>query len=164
MIPQEIAEKIKLVSKLEDVIDDLHQAGRQQFTTCPKCGKIDVKKKKGLMFNPSKQIAKCFSCDFSVTSAASYLMEVRGMKYPEALAHLAGIHHIEIETDEDRQARLSNDREARKEKKTFTFCDRQLRHSGLTSEDVEIEFEKDNATHRRPAFMSGTRDQYGVVV
>lgn len=161
MIPSEIAEKIKTVSRLEDVLEDLHQAGRQLFTKCPKCGKIDVKKKKGLMFNPSKQIAKCFSCDFSCASAVSYLMEVGGLKYPEALAHLAGIHHIEIESDEARQARLAIDREARKEKKTFSFCDRQLRDSGLTSEDVEIEFEKDNATHRRPAFLSGTRDQYG---
>jgi hypothetical protein len=161
VIPESIAEKIKAIARLEDVLTDMQPAGRQFYTACPSCGKIDVKKKKGLMFNPSKQIAKCWSCDWGTNNPVKYLMDIKGMKYPEALEHLAGIHNIELESDEDRKARLAHDRESQKERRLQTFSDRQLRDSGLTSEDVEIEFEKDNATHRRPAFMSGTRDQYG---
>lgn len=164
MIPENIAEQIKSTSRLEDVLENLRKSGSQQYTECPKCGKFDEKKKKGLIFNPSKQIAKCYSCDWGTNNAVKYLMDVKGMKYPEALAHLAGIHSIEIESDQDRKKRLAYERQTRKNKKTLSFCDRQLRDSGLSSEDVEIEFLKDKAIHRRPAFVSGTRDQYGKIV
>lgn len=161
MIPKTIADKIKAASRLEDVLENLSKSGSQQYTKCPKCEKLDTKKKKGLMFNSTKQIAKCYSCDWGTNNAVKYLMDVNGMKYPEALAHLAGIHNIEIENEEDRKKRLAYDRQARKNKKVLTFCDRQLRDSGLTSEDVEIEFIQDKAITRRASFKSGTRDQYG---
>ncbi len=162
MIPEHITNKIKSASSLNDVLEGLQKSGRQQYTKCPKCGKVDHKKRKGLMYSETKQIAKCYSCDWGCNNAIKYLMDVNGMKYPEALSHLAGIHHIELESDEDRKKRLAYERQSRVNKKTLTFCDRQLRDSGLTADDVDIEFiGEDKAIHRRPAFKSGTRDQYG---
>ncbi len=162
MIPENIADKIKSASRLEDVITDLKKSGKEYYTKCPKCEKLDTRKKKGLMVDTTKQICKCFSCGWGTNNAVTYLMETEGKKYPEALAHLAGIHNIEIESKEDRNKRLEHERQTRKQKKILTFCDRQLRDSGLTPEDVEIEFiGEDKAVHRRPAFVSGTRDQYG---
>lgn len=167
MIPENIANKIKDTSKLEDVLTGLERSGRQFYTRCPKCGHIDTKKKKGLMFNPSKQIAKCYHCDWGCNHPVKYLMDVDGMKYPEALAKLAEIHHIDIEEDSKRDDRLEYEarskKKSRKDKKMDNFCERQLTESGLTSEDVEVEFSEDNGKtiRRRPTFLSGTRDQYG---
>ena len=45
MISKEIAEKIKSVSRLEDVMDNLQKSGKQLYTTCPKCEKLDTRKK-----------------------------------------------------------------------------------------------------------------------
>ncbi len=167
MIPKEIADKIKAVSKLEDVISDLRKSGKEFYTKCPKCGKLDLKKKKGLMVDTSKQICKCFSCDFGTNNAVTYLMETEGINYPDALTRLAEIHHIDIETENDRKDRLKREKELkrqqRKNKQTATFCNRQLKDSGLEHDDIEVEvIEDDSKTiKKRPAFLSGTRDQYG---
>lgn len=167
MISKETAEKIKAVSRLEDVLTDLEKAGKGFFTQCPKCGKFDLKKKKGLMFDPEKQIAKCFSCDFGTNNAITFLMETEGITYPDALTHLAEIHHIDIEAEDDRAERLRYERELkrqrRKEKQTETFADRQLKESGLEPEDIEAETAEDDGKtlRKRLPFISGTRDQYG---
>lgn len=166
MIQPEIAEKIKAVSRLEDVIGNLRKSGKDLYTTCPKCGKIDTKKKKGLMLDPSKQICKCFSCGWGTNNPVSYLVEIEGMKYPEALARLAGIHGIDIEADDNRLERLEYERklkrDRRKEKVSESFCDRQLAGSGLEPEDVQYEYTDNEGTIQRGlSFISGTRDQYG---
>ncbi len=166
MIQPEIIEKIKALSRLEDVIEGLKRSGKQLYTSCPKCGKIDNKKRKGLMLDPSKQICKCFSCGWGTNNPITFLMETEGINYQEALGILANIHNIDLENNDDRETRLNYERElkrkARAEKIVETFADRQLRESGLCTEDVEVEFsEADGSLHRRPAFLSGTRDQYG---
>lgn len=163
MIPQEIADKIKSVSRLEDVIPDLKKSGRiNLYTKCPKCGKYDAKKKKGLMLNPETQICKCFSCDFGTNNAVTYLMKTEGMTYPDALTRLAEIHHINIEAEDARLERLNYEREKkrqrRKTKQTETFADRQMKESGLEPEDIEAEVIEDDGKviRKRPAFVSGT--------
>ncbi|MDD2353414.1 MAG: CHC2 zinc finger domain-containing protein, partial [Atribacterota bacterium] len=148
MIPKEIADKIKAVSKLEDVISDLRKSGKEFYTKCPKCGKLDVKKKKGLMVDTSKQICKCFSCDFGTNNAVTYLMETEGINYPDALTRLAEIHNIDIETENDRKERLKREKELkrqqRKNNQTATFCNRQLKDSGLEHDDIEVEVIEDD--------------------
>lgn len=169
-IPKELAQRILDASRLEDVLTGLNKSGKDEYTRCPKCGKIDEKKKKGLMFNRSKQIAKCFHCDWGCNSAAKYLMEVDGLKYPQALEKLAAMHGIDVEDEDKRKERMQYEAEKKRQssgdKKQETFADRQLRESGLTYEDVSVEITEDNGqkvTHR-PAFISGTRNQYGEVL
>lgn len=163
IIPQETAERIKSVSRLEDVIPGLQKAGRSFYARCPKCGQLDEKKKKGLMLNPVRQIAKCFSCGFGVNNAIGYLMEASGLTYPAALEQLAAIHAIDIESPDNRSERLEHERRLI-EKKRETFRDRQLTGSGLTEEDI-IAVTLDDAGVQKhvPAFRSGTRDQYGTI-
>ncbi len=167
MIPKEIADKIKQISRLEDVIPQLNKAGKEFYTKCPRCGKFDTKKKKGLMVDTTKQICKCFSCDFGTNSPVTFLMETEGIKYTEALSRLAGIHNIDIENEQKCKQRLAYEnelnRQKRKYKKVETFCDKQMKESGLDPEDTEVEVIEDNGKtlKKRPAFISGTRDQYG---
>lgn len=171
-IPTELAERINNASKLEDVLTGLEKSGSQEYTKCPKCGKIDVKKKKGLMFNRSKQIVKCFHCDWGCNSAAKYLMEVDGLKYPEALEQLANMHGIDVEDEAKRKERLQYEaekkRQGSKDKKQENFADRQLRESGLTYDDVSVEITEDTPGGQkvtsRLSFLSGTKTQYGEVV
>ncbi|MGV8094485.1 MAG: CHC2 zinc finger domain-containing protein [Mangrovibacterium sp.] len=169
MIPKEITEKILAVSKLEDVIPDLKKSGKELYTKCPKCGKLDTKKKKGLMLDPARQIAKCFSCGWGTNSAANYLVEVEGIKFPQALEKLAAIHGIDVENEDKRKERLQYEAEKKrqksKDKKLETFADRQLAESGLTYDDVTVEIIEDGGQKivQRPSFLSGTKTQYGEV-
>jgi hypothetical protein len=161
MIPTETVEKIKAASRLEDVIPGLQKSGRSLYARCPKCGALDERKKKGLMLNPGRQIAKCFSCGFGVNNALTYLKEAEGMTYPQALEKLAGIHSIDIEAGDDWKERLEYERRLN-ERKRESFCDRQLTSSGLTPADVTPLVQDEQGSEREAVtFRSGTRDQYG---
>jgi DNA primase len=151
MIPKDVADKIKTVSKLEDVIPNLRKSGKDLYIKCPKCGKLDTKKKKGLMVNTTKQIAKCFSCDWGTNNAVTYLMDTEALNYPDALIHLAEMYYIDIEEDQNRQERLHYEekeikRQRRKNKKIQTFCDKQMKESGLEPIDTEVNGNKYNGT------------------
>jgi hypothetical protein len=41
---------------------------------CPNCGAVDHRKKTGMLYDPVKEIAKCFHCGFGAGSAVTWLM------------------------------------------------------------------------------------------
>lgn len=164
MINETTIIRIKETADLKDVINDfqtLHPSGNTFYTKCPACDKEG--KNKGLIINPSKKIAKCFTCGFGLNSAVTYLMTSQNMSFPEALRHLA--HKYNIELDEDRPvATPKKKKKSLKNQKSFAF--HQLAESGLTFEDVMAEvLENDEAkTYRKTQVMrSGTRDQYNIL-
>ena len=164
MIPQETVDRIKAVSRLEDVIPGLEKAGKSLFSRCPKCGHYDERKKKGLMLNPERQIAKCFSCGYGTNNAIGYLMEIKNLSYPEALSELAGIHGIETESQDRRMERLEYERQYN-DRQRASFRDRQLQESGLTEEDiVTLVTQDDGSTSHVCPLRIGTRTQYGNIL
>jgi len=172
MIPKQTIDYILSLTKLEDVIPDLQKAGQSLFTKCPICGKFDEKKKKGLMLNPKKQIAKCFSCGWATNSPIKYLQETEKLTFIQAVEKLAELKGINFESETERQKRLEYESEKkRREKKikadklTESFADKQLKESGLTYEDVTVEIhdEENEKITKRPAFLPGTKTQYGEV-
>lgn len=154
MIPENTKEQILSASRIQDVITDLVKAGSSFRTKCPSCGADG--KGKGLQVNLSKQIYKCFNCDFKGNSAVSYLIEAKKLSYPEALKFLADRHNISIEETPKKRG------PQRKEKPEIeTFRDKQLKSSGITEADQKATIKESDREKIVDLFQSGTRDQYG---
>ncbi|TSA24365.1 MAG: DNA primase [Bacteroidetes bacterium] len=147
-------------AKIEEVVGDfgkLQKSGSGFSMKCPKCGKDG--KGKGLIVTPAKGIFKCFSCDFGGKSPVDFLMEVKGIKYPDALRYLADKYNILIEEEPKPKGP-----QRKGGKKEATFRDKQLQSSGLTDADQKVTVRLDNNTEKMvDCFESGTRDQYGQI-
>jgi len=161
MISDSTIIRIKETSKIHEVIQDfqaIHKSGASYYTKCPECSK-DAKNK-GLMITPSKSIAKCFSCGFSITDGIAYLMKAQNHSFPEALKHLASKYNILI--DEERPVQVTSKMHKSKAA-SKSFLQSQLSESGLKPEDVTARcFEDDSSKTLRETqvFRSGTKDQY----
>ena len=160
MIPKETIEKILQAAKIEEVATDFYtfnKTGQSLYTECPKCGKKG--KAKGLIITPAKQIFKCFSCDFSGKSSVDFLMETQNKSYPEALKYLANKYSISIiETAKAKGPQVA------KSRKRNTFCDKQLKDSGLTTKDITATVFVDDKTEKHiEVYASGTRNQFGKI-
>lgn len=161
MIEESKKREILEAAKIYDIVSDfckLKKAGKSYYTECPNCGKSG--KDKGLIVTPSKNIAKCFSCDWS-PSAVDFLMKAQSMNYPDALHHLAQKYNIQIETVKKKSrapGRKTGEVKA-------TFCHRQLELSGLTEKDIIArEVLDDNTEKEKEVFQAGTLDQYGRIM
>ncbi|MDA3834401.1 MAG: CHC2 zinc finger domain-containing protein, partial [Spirochaetales bacterium] len=163
-IPKETAERIKVASKLEDIVPNLKKNGTTGLITkCPFCHVGG--KGKGLTITPSKQIWKCFSCDKGGQGAVSYIMAVEDKTYPDALRHLAEHYNISLDDPLPTVSESSRKKKPANGKKQTSFCDLQLASSGLTREDVIVQVHADDKTTiEAPAFRSGTRTQYGDII
>lgn len=159
MISEEKKKEILAAAKIFDVASDtctLKKTGSSYYTECPKCGKSG--KAKGLIVTPSKNLAKCFSCDWS-PNAVNFLMEIQKMNYPDALRHLADKYGIQLQENNrpkgpGRKSGKSND----------TFCHKQLAMSGLNEKDILARVIVDDETEKEvEVFQPGTLDQYGRI-
>lgn len=128
-------EEVKRQSDIRDQFLNLKGSGASRYCTCPKCGKSG--KGKGLIVTHKKQgnktidMAKCFSCGYTINGAISARMELYGESFLEAVKKCA---------DDIGYTLLS--RKELREKKTGpmrgSFVERQLAASGLSFEDVEV--------------------------
>lgn len=73
--------------RLLDVVQDfreLRKSGKDYVCECPKC-----RSAKKFTVSPGKNLFKCFSCQIGGEGAVSYLMNVEGYGYTDALEYLA---------------------------------------------------------------------------
>lgn len=167
MIPSSKIDNLKKGIKLKDLIPDLHKTGRNYYTCCPQCGKNG--KGKGLIINPDKNYAHCYSCDFHANDAVDYTMKTENLEFIPAIQKLATQFGYDIESDEECKERISNGRQkgtsqSSKSDARESFCDKQLAASGLTYEDVSVRITDGDKEILRPAFIRGTRDQYNRIL
>ena len=81
----------------------------------------------------------------------------------EALTILADFHNIDIESNDNREARLEHERKLKQQARK-TFRDRQLEESGLDDDDITAITTDEDGTERHVfTFKSGTRDQYANI-
>ena len=125
-IPNDIKEKIIDASNrgMEDVISKftkLLPSGANKQGECHQCGKP-----KGLMYSPSKNIAKCFSCDTAAASSISYLTKFEKMDFVDALLLLADQFNIDIDQPKPKKSK----RKAKINAK-ISFCEAKLKSSGI---------------------------------
>lgn len=159
MIPEDKKREILSTAKIYDVVSDffdLKKSGASFYTECPRCSATG--KGKGLIVTPSKNIAKCFVCEWS-PNAVNFLMETQGMNYPDALRWLADKYNIPLS---DKPRRRGPQKKGGKRSKTY--CEKQLAASGLNEKDVLATVYVDQDTTKEVAvFTPGTRDQYGKI-
>jgi len=97
-IPPQKVDEIYQVADIVEVISDyvsLKKRGQNYWALSP----FTQEKTPSFAVNPGKNIYKCFSTGKG-GNAVSFLMEMEGYSYPEALRHLARKYHIEIEEEE----------------------------------------------------------------
>jgi DNA primase len=110
-IPEDTVEKIRKAADIVDVINDyvqLKKQGRNYFGLCPFHGENTP----SFSVSPDKQIYHCFGCGAG-GNAFSFLMEIEGFQFPEAVRHLGekvGIYVPQLEQSSANQ-KSNRDRE-----------------------------------------------------
>jgi len=92
MITPDKKEEILAAAKNEEVIGEfitLTQKGKDLKGDCPIC-----KAKGKFTISPSKKIYKCFSCDWAGKDPIKFLIDAKGMSFPDALLFLADKYKI----------------------------------------------------------------------
>ena len=156
MYEQHEIDRVRKVADIRDFIPGLTGRGATQYTKCPSCGKEG--KNKGLCVTHRKDldIAKCFSCDFTINGAIGAVMHYENLSYPEAIKRVAEHYSIPLLTQAERR---QNSIEQQKKIVKKTFCSTQLLASGLTVEDVTATVKSpDGSETYIPAFQRGGFD------
>lgn len=93
-IPQDIVDRIRGEANIVDVVSDyvrLRRAGKNWLGLCP----FHEDRKPSLTVEPIKGIYKCFACGKG-GNVFTFLAEINGWTFPEAVRYLAGQLGIEI--------------------------------------------------------------------
>lgn len=159
-ITQDSIQKVLSVTRLEEVVADFgkqHRVGVSLYNQCPFCGTKG--KGKGMCVTPAKNTWKCFSCDKGGTSPVNFLMEAKGLSYPDAVKYLADKFGVVLDYEEKPKGP-----QKRQDTRQLSFRDRQLAASGLTEADQQAMVPVDEHTTKMvDVFEAGTRDQYGKI-
>lgn len=134
-------EKVRKAADIRDSVPNLSGRGATQYTKCPQCGKEGKNKGLCVTHKGNMDIAKCFSCGFTLNGAIDAEKYYGKVDFPEALRRVASRCGVFLESEEEKRQR-SIDMNKRKTKKSF--CQAQLEASGLTSEDVTAEVQLDS--------------------
>ena len=126
-------ERVRQNGDIRNHIPGLRSRYVTQYTECPECHTNG--KGKGLCVTHKRNIdiAKCFKCGFSLNGAISAEMYYSHCTFPEAVKRVADAAGIYIETEEEITER--SEQESRKINQG-SFCESQLKASGLTFADV----------------------------
>lgn len=125
----------------KDTNQSFSKQGASLYMKCPNCDREG--KGKGLNYSPKKEIAKCFSCDFTASNPINYLMNLHQLDFVEALKKAAELLNIPIETSKSEPDAPST---GRKQNAKVDFYETQLQNSGLTLEDVQSKLKIDDST------------------
>jgi len=108
-VPSHIVDRIRSEANIVDVVSDyvrLRRTGKNWLGLCP----FHEDRKPSLNVEPIKGIYKCFACGKG-GNVFTFLMEINGWSFPEAVRHLARGMGIEIpDGDGDREAMAEGER------------------------------------------------------
>lgn len=138
------------------------------YVPCPSCGKEGKKAGLCVTHTSRRNMAKCFSCGFSLSDAIAaamyYSCNDDRERYAEAIKTAADANGIYIMTEKERR---EIDLETQRKKIAKSFCQRQLEASGLTVDDImvkTVEIVKGERLEKyEPAMRRGSIDKAGVV-
>lgn len=126
MIKQSSIDIVLATASVEEIIGkyvDLKKSGSNFSGLSP----FTNEKSPSFMVSPSKQIWKCFSSGKGGANPISFLMEHKGLTYPEAIKEIAGHYNIELEfesskevSEEERSFKDRGDKVLRFALNTFT--------------------------------------------
>lgn len=128
-------DNVRNQADIRDFIPDLQGRGASRYRTCPECGKSG--KDRGLIATHKGKInmAKCFSCGFTLKNSIEAEQYFGHCEFTEAVERVARQVGIPLEDETKRRERLLAEERARQS--VESFCQRQLKESGLEPEDVK---------------------------
>ena len=147
-------ERVRRAADIRDFVPDLKGSGASRYTTCPKCGKTG--KNKGLIVTHkgTMDLAKCFSCDFTLNGAIDACMYYRKLDFPQALEAVAAEAGVYLQTEKERR---QAGRKAAERRIEGSFVERQLEASGLTVADVMAKVHSDDSSGTEVEFCPFVR-------
>lgn len=153
-------ERVKKAADIRDFVPDLKGKGATLYRECPEC-KVSGKNK-GLVVTHKNgmDIAKCFSCGYSITGAIKAVEVFENKNFIEALQTVAQKYGILLETESEKRKRVVS---SYKKQNAKSFCDTQLEASGLTVEDVTacvVSPDNPDTKIYQPTFIRGGFDHY----
>ena len=98
MIPQETIDRIFEAARVEEIVGDfvsLKKAGVNYKGNCP----FHDEKTPSFVVSPTKGIYKCFGCGKG-GNVITFIQEIQGANYPEALKYIAEKYNIEVVEEE----------------------------------------------------------------
>ena len=98
-------EKVKASADIRDFVPGLTGRGATQYASCPQCQASGKNKGLCVTHKGNKDIAKCFSCGFSLNGALDACMHFEKVKFPEAVKIVAERYGILIESEEEKRHR-----------------------------------------------------------
>ncbi len=102
-LSQDTISEIQSKLEIEEVVSDfvsLKRKGQNLWACCP----FHHEKSPSFSVSPAKGIFKCFGCG-KAGDSITFIMEIEGLGYVEALRHLAQKYGVEIEEEETTDAR-----------------------------------------------------------
>lgn len=153
-------DKVRTWADIRHFIPNLTGRGATQYRKCPECGKEGKGKGLCVTHKGSKNLAKCFSCGFSLADPIAAEQYFSKCSFPEAVKRVAEASGIIIETEEERRARSIA---ANRKKNSKSFCEAQLKASGLTLDDVHATIHIENGQMAVPTFRRGGIDRSGNI-
>lgn len=154
--------------RLLDIAKDFHEfrkSGVSYVCDCPHCGAA-----KKFSVQPEKEIFGCFSCkEVQGVGAISYLMNVEGKGYLDALEYLANRLNVLLDDKPEKKRtakKLKKGSKSAKGEDVDSYCARMLAASGLTFEDVTANVYKTDDTKaifQLRTFRPGTVDERGAI-
>lgn len=146
-------DKVRKAADIKNHIPGTVQIKRKTYARCPQCGADGAH---GMLVtqNSRLSLAKCFKCGYSINGAINAEMEYCNLSFPEAVKKVADYYGIPIESEEDKRR---NNLKRQEEKIKDSFCEEQLKASGLTVDDVMVKAatSKPGEYELVPAFRKG---------
>lgn len=134
-------DRVKSAADIRDFIPGLSGRGATQYCECPECHKSGRNKGLCVTHKTNMDIAKCFSCGFTINGAIDAVQYYDKVEFIDALQIVASRYNILLETEmEKRQRAIDRSREKVKQ----SFCLSQLEASGLTVKDVTAKVRLDD--------------------
>ena len=150
-------DRVKSAADIRDFIPGLSGRGATQYCECPECHKSGRNKGLCVTHKTNMDIAKCFSCGFTINGAIDAVQYYDKVEFIDALQIVASRYNILLETEmEKRQRAIDRSREKVKQ----SFCLSQLEASGLTVKDVTAKVRLDDKSGEiyLPAFKAAVEE------
>lgn len=112
-ISEDIKQSILDMCNIEDVVQRFHvltKRGSNYICCCP----VHKEKTPSFTVSPSRNTFKCFGCGIGGNSI-TYLMEVEGMPYVEAVRYLADMYNVRLDDDEQTETAEERNRRVKRE-------------------------------------------------
>ena len=119
-------DRVKSAADIRDFIPGLSGRGATQYCECPECHKSGRNKGLCVTHKTNMDIAKCFSCGFTINGAIDAVQYYDKVEFIDVLQIVASRYNILLETEmEKRQRAIDRSREKVKQ----SFCLSQLEAS-----------------------------------